>query len=163
MKNLTKNEKQERRYTDAGYQKLAIQVLFLFADRWELTDEETRLLLNGVDEETYAEWKIFTEGKDIAFPPASRVIMVRYDYVINIISYLRQIYGHPDKARLWQRQPNKALKGQSSKGMTPRACVASGDMRHLIALHQHLHSKANQERRVTTFGQNKERQLGSRL
>lgn len=155
MENLTKNEKQERRYTDSGYQKLAIQVLFLFADRWELNDEETQRLLDGVDEETYKQWKIFNEGKDIAFPPASRVIMVRYDYVINIISYLRQIYGHPDKARVWQRQPNKALKGKA-----PRDCVASGEMGHLIALHQHLHSKVTQERRVTAFGQNKERQQG---
>lgn len=158
MKNLTKNEKQERRYTDSGYQKLAIQVLFLFADRWELTNEETRRLLDGVDEETYAQWKIFNEGKDIAFPPASRVIMVRYDYVLNIISYLRQIYGHPDKAKVWQLQPNKALKGK-----TPRDCVASGEMRHLITLHQHLHSKVTQEPTMRGLKPSPARQLGSRL
>lgn len=158
MEHKNIDHKQVRRYTDSGYQKLAIQVLFLFADRWELNDEESHRLLDGVDEETYKQWKIFNDGKDIAFPPASRVIMICYDYVLNIISYLRQIYGHPDKAGLWQRQPNKAL-----KGMTPRDCVASGEIRHLITLHQHLHNKANQELTLQSLNPNPAQLQGSRL
>ena len=95
--------------------------------RWQVSDEEARILLGRPSERTFARWKA---GEVARLPFDTRQ---RLSYLMGIHKGLRHLFKDPARGYAWVKKPNAAFGGQSAL-----ARMLAGDITDLAAVRGYL-------------------------
>ena len=81
----------------------AIRAFLRLREKWELSDEEARVLLGDVSRTTLHNWR--------TKPPAAlgRDTLERISYLLGIYKGLRMLLPEEHRAESWIKQPNRAF------------------------------------------------------
>jgi hypothetical protein len=106
-----------------------LRAYFSLADRWSLSDVESRILLGQPASRTYARWKSGTADLS-RIPHDTRQ---RLSMLMGIHKGLRYMFREPERGCAWMRKPNKAFAGQSTLER-----MLSGEIVDLAAVRSYL-------------------------
>ena len=104
-----------------------LRAAFNLFRRWDLDDEQGRVLLGQPSPRTYARWKT---GEIARIPHDTKQ---RLSYLMGIHKALRHMFKDPARSYAWVRKDNAAFAGQSALQR-----MLAGDVTDLAAVRLHL-------------------------
>lgn len=104
-----------------------LRAVFRLFARWELSDQQGRVLLGQPAARTYARWK----AEQVSSVPHDTA--ARLSYLMGIHKALRYLFKDPADGYAWIRRSNRAFGGQSALER-----MLAGDVTDLAAVRRYL-------------------------
>jgi len=128
---LTRDAKPKQQPISPAVVAAGLRAFFSIAEKWQLTNDQARVLLGRPSRATFFKWK---KG-EVRGVNASVDLAARLSHVLGIFKALEILYPDPAVADRWVRQPNLAFGADSALDR-----MLGGQITDLAAVRDYLDS-----------------------